>query len=74
MIVPYVRDPQTLVCRLTPVRGLLGTQAAQQEVNDWQVKLHLLLPIAHITPTSVPGKIIFQKTHLWCQKDWGPLL
>ena len=49
-----------------------------------QAKLHLPLPIARITPWTIPppftptspvcGKIVFHKTSPWCQKGWGPLL
>ena len=53
--------------------------AAQQEMSGrkW-AKLHLLLPIAHITSwiaaPPICGKVVFHGTGPWCQKGWGPLV
>ena len=61
------------------VRGLLGTRShSRRWAVGNQAKLHLLLPITHITIwiilTPPPrGKIVFHETGPWCQKAWGPL-
>ena len=50
---------------LWPVRN----QAAQQEVNA----MRLNHPET-VSPTLVPGKIVFHEIGPWCQKGWGLLV
>ena len=63
------RVPQALGTRPHCRRGAQASRA----------KLHLLLPVAHVTtepsPPSRPGhgKTVFHETGPWCQEGWGPL-
>ena len=73
-LTPYNRGPQP------PGRSLVGIRLhSRRWVAGERVKLHLLLPIAHITAWNIPpphplpvrGKMVFHETGPWCQKGLG---
>ena len=82
----YIRGPQPPGRGPVSAHSVLGTgpHSRRWAAGKWG-KLHLPLPIAHITawtvisnpqPTPTPpirGKIVFHETSPWCQKGWGPL-